>query len=48
MSRILLADDSQQALRLGEQILSSQGIEVVSVTDGASALRRLVDATRTY
>jgi len=44
MSRILLADDSQQALRLGEQILSSQGIEVVSVTDGASALRRLVDA----
>lgn len=44
MSRILLADDSQQALRLGEQILSSQGIEVVSVTDGASALRRLTDA----
>src|SRR5947209_2835990 len=32
------------AMRLREQILSSQGIEVVSVTDGASALRRLVDA----
>jgi len=44
MSRILLADDSPQALRLAEQILSSQGIEVVSVTDGAIALRRLADA----
>ena len=43
MSRVLLADDSQQALRLGEQILAAQGIEVVSVTDGASALRRLTD-----
>jgi CheY-like chemotaxis protein len=43
MSRILLADDSPQALRLGEQILRSQGIEVVSVTDGAIALRRLAD-----
>lgn len=43
MSRILLADDSPQALRLGEQILTSQGIEVVSVTDGAIALRRLND-----
>jgi DNA-binding response OmpR family regulator len=43
MSRILLADDSPQALRLGEQILSAQGFEVVSVTDGAVALRRLSD-----
>jgi CheY-like chemotaxis protein len=43
MSRVLLADDSPQALRLGEQILSSQGLEVVSVTDGAVALRRLSD-----
>jgi CheY-like chemotaxis protein len=43
MSRILLADDSPQALRLAEQILRSQGIEVVSVTDGAVALRRLGD-----
>jgi CheY-like chemotaxis protein len=42
-SRILLADDSPQALRLGEQILRGQGIEVVSVTDGAVALRRLAD-----
>jgi CheY-like chemotaxis protein len=43
MKRILLADDSPQALRLGEQILSGQGIQVVSVTDGATALSRLVD-----
>lgn len=43
MSRILLADDSPQALRLGERILREQGIEVVSVTDGATALRRLED-----
>jgi CheY-like chemotaxis protein len=43
MSRILVADDSPQALRLAEQILTSQGIEVVSVTDGAVALRRLGD-----
>jgi CheY-like chemotaxis protein len=43
MSRILLADDSPQALRLGEQILTAQGMEVVSVTDGAVALRRLGD-----
>lgn len=43
MSRVLLADDSPQALRLAEQILSSQGMEVVSVTDGAVALRRMSD-----
>jgi twitching motility two-component system response regulator PilH len=43
MSRVLLADDSPQALRLGERILREQGIEVVSVTDGATALRRLED-----
>jgi CheY-like chemotaxis protein len=43
MSRILLADDSPQALRLGEQILAGNGLEVVSVTDGATAMRRLED-----
>jgi DNA-binding response OmpR family regulator len=42
-SRILLADDSPQALRLAEQILKAEGIEVVSVTDGETALRRLPD-----
>lgn len=43
MSRILLADDSPQALRLAERILTAQGFEVVSVSDGAVALRRLGD-----
>jgi len=43
MTRILLADDSPQALRLAEQILTVGGVEVVSVTDGATALRRLND-----
>ena len=43
MSRILLADDSPQALRLAEGILKGEGIEVVSVTDGFIALRRLPD-----
>ena len=43
MSRILLADDSPQALRLAEGILAGAGHEVVSVTDGATALRRLED-----
>jgi len=42
-SRILLADDSPQALRLGEQILSAQGWEVASATDGAVAIQRLGD-----
>ncbi len=43
MSRILVADDSPQALRLAEQILTGGGHEVVSITDGAIALRRLAD-----
>lgn len=43
MSRVLLADDSPQALRLAEQILKGQGLEVVSVTDGAVAMRRIGD-----
>ena len=43
MSRILVADDSPQALRLAEQILTGGGHEVVSITDGAIALRRLPD-----
>jgi CheY-like chemotaxis protein len=44
-SRVLLADDSPHALRLAEQILTGHGIEVVSVTDGAVAMRRLADAS---
>ena len=43
MSRILLADDSPHAQRMGEQILSEEGFEVVTVSDGDSALLRLED-----
>lgn len=43
MNRILLADDSPQALRLAEQILSTGEYQVVSVTDGATALHRLME-----
>ena len=41
--RILLADDSPHAQRMGEQILSEEGYEVVTVSDGDSALIRLDD-----
>src|SRR5271170_5435727 len=43
MSRVLLADDSPHAQRMGERILREEGFEVVSVTDGATALLRLSD-----
>jgi len=43
MSRILLADDSPHAQRMGERILREEGFEVVSITDGETALRRLSD-----
>jgi len=43
MSRILLADDSPHAQRMGERILSEEGFEVVTVSDGDSALIRLTD-----
>ncbi len=43
MTRILLADDSPKALRLAEQILSTGKNQVVSVTDGATALHRLLE-----
>jgi CheY-like chemotaxis protein len=43
-SRILLADDSPHAQRMGERILREEGFEVVSVTDGETAILRLVDA----
>ncbi len=44
MSRILLADDSPHAQRMGERILRDEGYEVVTVTDGDTALIRLADA----
>jgi CheY-like chemotaxis protein len=43
MSRILLADDSPHAQRMGERILREEGFEVVSLTDGETALVRLAD-----
>src|SRR5207253_7602799 len=44
MSRILLADDSPHAQRMGERILREEGFEVVSLTDGDTAMLRLNDA----
>jgi CheY-like chemotaxis protein len=43
MSRILLADDSPHAQRMGERILREEGYEVVSLTDGNAAILRLAD-----
>jgi len=43
MSRILLADDSPHAQRVGERILREEGFEVVSLTDGNAAMLRLAD-----
>ena len=43
MNRILLADDSPHAQRMGERILREEGFEVVTVTDGETALIRLID-----
>lgn len=42
--RILLADDSPHAQRMGERILREEGFEVVTVTDGTAALARLADS----
>jgi CheY-like chemotaxis protein len=44
MSRILLADDSPHAQRMGERILRDEGHEVISVSDGRVAMLRLADA----
>lgn len=43
MTRILLADDSPHAQRMGERILREEGFEVVTVTDGHTAMMRLPD-----
>jgi CheY-like chemotaxis protein len=40
---ILLADDSAHAQRMGERILREEGYEVVSLTDGETAIMRLRD-----
>jgi CheY-like chemotaxis protein len=39
--RVLLADDSPHAQRMGERILREEGYEVTAVVDGATALVRL-------
>lgn len=44
MSRILLADDSPHAQRMGERILRDEGHEVITVSDGRVAMLRLEDA----
>jgi CheY-like chemotaxis protein len=44
MSRILLADDSPHAQRMGERILRDEGHEVITVSDGRVAMLRLKDA----
>jgi CheY-like chemotaxis protein len=43
MSIILLADDSPHAQRMGERILRDEGFEVVSVTNGLTAMFRMAD-----
>mgnify|MGYP001044481992 CR=1 FL=1 len=43
MSRVLLADDSPHAQRMGERILREEGFEVVTVADGDAALLRLAE-----
>jgi CheY-like chemotaxis protein len=44
MSRILLADDSPHAQRMGERILRDEGYEVITVSDGKVAVLRFDDA----
>lgn len=45
MSRILLADDSPHAQRMGERILRDEGHEVIVVSDGKAAMLRYEDAS---
>jgi CheY-like chemotaxis protein len=44
MNRVLLADDSPHAQRMGERILREEGFEVITVSDGDTAMLRLRDA----
>lgn len=39
--RVLLADDSPHAQRMGERILREEGYEVITVTDGEAAVAQL-------
>jgi CheY-like chemotaxis protein len=40
-AKILLADDSNVAQRMGKEILSAEGFEVVTVSNGSAALKKL-------
>jgi len=42
--KVLLADDSTHAQRMGTKILSGEGIEVVSVSNGEAAVKKLATA----
>lgn len=44
MVRVLLADDSPHAQRMGERILKEAGFQVISVMDGAEAIVRMTEA----
>ncbi|MEQ9569468.1 MAG: response regulator, partial [Longimicrobiales bacterium] len=46
--RILVADDEPHIRRVLETLLESSGFDVDSVADGAEALARLRDPSRTY
>ena len=41
MEKILLADDSNVAQRMGKEILAAEGFEVVTVSNGQAALKKL-------
>ncbi len=41
MPKVLLADDSTHAQRMGSKILSAEGIEVVTVSNGEAAVKKL-------
>ena len=42
-ARVLLADDSPHAQRMGEQILREEGYDVCTVADGEAAVARLAE-----
>lgn len=41
MSKVLLADDSTHAQRMGTQIFKGEGIDVVTVSNGEAAAKKL-------
>jgi len=44
VSRVLIADDSPHAQRMGERILTDEGFQVVAAVDAETALLRLSDS----